>query len=169
MLKLLAAPDPAPGLAAMAQTGALAQVLPGAAAGSLAVLVHLEQSLGIAADPLRRLAVITGAQEPALRLSNVQARHLASITAGLSPVETGYRHGSGAGRDVLLIQAASLGEPVDQAALRPIDAAAKQVFPLKAADLMPRLTGPALGKALKEAEARWIRSGFTLTKAELLD
>ena len=169
MLKLLAAPDPAPALAAMAQTGALAQVLPGAAAGSLAVLVHLEQSLGIAADPLRRLAVITGAQEPALRLSNVQARHLANITAGLSPVETGYRYGSGAGRDVLLIQAASLGEPVDQAAFQPIDAAAKQVFPLKAADLMPRFTGPALGKALKEAEARWIRSGFTLTKADLLD
>ncbi len=72
LLKLLAAPDPAPALAAMASTGALAQVLPGADAGSLPVLVHLEQSLEIPADPLRRLAVIGGTPQEALRLSKAQ-------------------------------------------------------------------------------------------------
>lgn len=168
MLKLLAAPDPAPAMAAMASTGALAQVLPGAENGALAVLVHLEQSLGIAPDPLRRLAVIGGDPAQALRLSNAQTRALGHINAGLSPIETAYRHGETAGRDVLLVQSATLGQPVDQAVLASIADAAGQVFPLKAADLMPALSGPALGKALQEAEARWIASGFTLTKADLL-
>jgi poly(A) polymerase len=131
--------------------------------------VHLEQSLGIAADPLRRLAVIGGAPDEALRLSNAQARALANITGGLSPVEAAYRHGEAAGRDVLLVLSASLGQSIEKAALASITKASKQVFPLKAADLMPQLSGPALGKALKDAEARWIRSGFTLTKAQLLD
>ena len=169
MLKLLGAPDPAPAVASMASIGALAQVLPGADNGCLAVLLHLEQTLGISADPLRRLAVIGGAADQALRLSNAQARALANITSGLSPVEAAYRHGEAAGRDVLLVQSASLGQSIEKSALEPITSAAQQVFPLKAADLMPKLSGPALGKALQEAEARWIRSGFTLTKADLLD
>jgi poly(A) polymerase len=46
--------------------------------------------------------------------------------------------------------------------------AAAQKFPLNAADLMPALSGPELGKALKSAEVRWIASGFTLTKADLI-
>ena len=169
MLKLLAAPEPAPALAAMAATGALAQVLPGADAGILAVLTHLEQALGITADPLRRLAAIGGTPSEALRLSKAQARDLANITSGLSPVEAAYHHGARVGCDVLLIQSASLGRPVERSALAPIKAASQQVFPLRAADFMPALSGPALGRALKEAEARWISSGFTLTKAELLD
>ena len=169
MLKLLAAPDPAPALAAMASTGALAQVLPGADSGRLAVLVHLERSLDVPPDPLRRFAVIGGAPAEVLRLSKAQLRALACITSGLSPAEASYRYGESVGRDVLLIHFASLGQPVDRAMLEPIAAAALQVFPLKAADLMPALRGPELGDALKEAEARWIKSGFTLTKAQLLD
>ena len=147
----------------------MAQVLPGSDAGSLAVLVHLEQSLGIRPDPLRRLAVIGGKPTEALKLSNAQARGLSNITSEISPIETAYRHGASAGRDALLVQSASLGQQVDRSALKPIEDAAKQTFPLKAADFMPALSGPALGKALKEAEARWISSGFTLTKAQLLD
>jgi poly(A) polymerase len=153
----------------MASTGALAQVLPGADAGSLAVLVHLEQALDITPDPLRRLAVIGGTPTEALKLSNAQVRGLSIITSGISLIEAAYRHGASAGRDVLLVQSATLGQPVDNSALMPIENAAQQTFPLSAADLMPALSGPALGKALKEAEARWISSGFTLTKAQLLD
>lgn len=41
-------------------------------------------------------------------------------------------------------------------------------FPVSAEDLMPRLTGPALGKHLRQLETRWIESGFTLTREELL-
>lgn len=168
MLKLLGAADPAPALAAMGSTGALAQVLPGADAGRLAVLVHLEKGLGISPDPLRRLAVIGGTPDKNLKLSKAQARYLSAMAAGYSPTEAAYRLGAGAGRDVLLVQSATRGQPIEKTAIEAVDAAAQQVFPLQAADLMPKYTGPALGAALKEAEARWISSGFSLTKAQLL-
>ncbi len=46
--------------------------------------------------------------------------------------------------------------------------AAAATFPLRAADLMPALSGPALGAALKKAEAAWIASGFALGRDELM-
>lgn len=169
LLKLLAAPDPAPALAAMASTGALGQVLPGADAGSLAVLVHLEQCHEIAPDPLRRLAVIGGNPEATFRLSKDQARQLAQIKSGASAAEIAYRFGQKTGQDALLVTTASLGQSLPPDALDAIEHAASQVFPVKAADLMPAYSGPALGAALKQAEARWIESGFTLSKAQLLE
>jgi len=169
MLKLLAAPDPAPALASMAATGALAQVLPGADAGPLAVLVHHEQTLDIAPAPLRRLAVIGGDPAAVLRLSKEEARTLGQIKEELTPEEAAYRHGYDVGRDTLLVRAASLAQATTANDLLPVMDAARQVFPLTAADLMPGLSGPALGDALRKAEARWIQSGFTLTKDDLID
>jgi poly(A) polymerase len=166
MLKLLAAPDPAPAVAAMAATGGLMQVLPGADTGMLAVLVHLEEALNIAPNPMRRLAMLGGTPADTLRLSKEQARHLSQIKSGDLPSTIAYRFGYAVGLDALLIQSASLGQtPTTDT----IAHAAKQVFPLQAADLMPALKGPALGQALKQAEDRWIASGFTLTKADLID
>ena len=169
ILKLLAAPDPAPALASMASTGALAQVLPGADAGMLAVLIHHEQALGVAANPLRRLAAIGGTPRQDLRLSKDQDRYLDHISGALSPVETSYRFGLCTGQDKLLIEAAALGQEIDPNIKKSVQEAAQKVFPLKAVDLMPALSGAALGHALKEAEARWIASGFTLTREQLLD
>lgn len=166
LLKLLGAPDPAPAVASMALTGALARILPGADTGALPVLVHLEQMTDTPPDPIRRLAAIGGKIEVHLRLSNDQARRLTQITSDEAATTTAYRYGFEAGRDAALVQAASLGQSPD---LGPIARAAEKVFPLKAADLMPALSGAALGQALKQAEARWIASGFTLTKADLLD
>lgn len=166
ILKLLSAPDPAPALAAMASTGALAQVLPGAVPGALAVLVHFEAETYTGPDPIRRLAVLGGTPTQGLRLSNSQARHLSQITSGEAATTIAYRHGADMGRDAALVVAASLGQSPD---LDAIAQAAHQIMPITAADLMPALSGPALGAALKQAEARWIASGFTLTKAELLD
>ena len=169
ILKMLSAPDPAPAVSAMASTGALAQVLPGAHAGALAVLVHLEQQIGLLPDPIRRLAVLGGQPMQAMRLSKAQSRRLNRITGALSSIEASYRFGNDVGRDMCLVQAASLGQAIDAKMLSKIDSAAKQRFPLKAADLMQDLSGPALGEALTKAEDRWIASGFTLTKAQLLD
>lgn len=168
MLKLLAAPDPAPAVAAMAQSGVLWRVLPGADPVALAPLVHLEQ--GQATDPIRRLAALGGEDVPArLRLSKAQEGALATLTGGVGSImnaaELGYRLGFEAARDVLLLRAAVLVQPVEG-----IDAArhgAAQDFPLTARDLMPDLSGPALGAALKKAEAAWIGSGFTLDEAAL--
>jgi poly(A) polymerase len=167
LLKLLAAPNPAPATAAMASTGALAQILPGADAGSLAVLVHLEQSANIGPDPLRRLAVLGGAPGDTLRLSNAQARKLAEMNSGELPTTAAYKFGFSAGIDTALVQSAGLGQPL--AEFDAIKHAAQQTFPLKAVDLMPDLSGVALGQTLKQAEARWIASGFTLSKDDLLD
>lgn len=167
MLKLLAAPDPAPAVASMASTGALAQVLPGGDAGGLAVLVHLEQVSGLAPSAIRRLAML-GGQSEALRLSKDQARELAHIVLPTELPELAYRHGFAVARDAALIRAASLGNPLAQGELDVLRDAAARVFPLTAADLMPEREGPALGRALREAEARWIASGFTLTKDDLL-
>jgi poly(A) polymerase len=44
MLRLLAAPDPAPSLAAMRATGVLGRVLSGAEARFVAPLIHVERA-----------------------------------------------------------------------------------------------------------------------------
>ena len=49
-----------------------------------------------------------------------------------------------------------------------IAAGAAARFPLRAADLMPAYTGPALGAELARLEAEWIASDFTLDRAALL-
>ena len=41
-------------------------------------------------------------------------------------------------------------------------------FPVSAADLMPTLRGPDLGKKLREIEARWLASDLYLRKSDLL-
>ena len=167
VLKLLAAPDPAPAVASMAATGGLAQILPGAQATTLAVLVHVEEQAGLATDPIRRLAVL-GGDISGLKLSNAQATQLEQMRSQQSPAEMGYRLGSRAALDAMAVMSACLGQEIDTNVAEIAKSAADQVFPLKAADLMPALQGAALGAALKQAEARWIASGFTLTKAELL-
>ena len=168
MLKLLAAPDPAPSLASMSACGALLRVLPGANPQPLALLIHLEGLHGKAPDALRRLTVVGGEdQQDNLRLSNSDARTLEILKSPADPIELGYRFGSKA-VDILLIRAASVGSDVPSKDLENARLGLNQTFPLKAADLMPQLSGPALGKALKEAEGRWINSRFQLSKEDLL-
>ncbi|SDI79227.1 CCA tRNA nucleotidyltransferase [Salipiger marinus] len=172
MLRLLAAPDPLAAVSVMAQTGVLAQVLPGGSALSLGPLLAEEARLGLAPDALRRLAVL-GADSPDLRLSRAQATRLALLHrltgSAERAAELGWRHGRDIARDVLALRAASLQQPVSEADLRAADMGAAAKFPLTARDLMPRLQGAALGAALRAAEARWIASGFALTRAQLLD
>ncbi|WP_444461101.1 CCA tRNA nucleotidyltransferase [Rhodobacter capsulatus] len=171
MRKLLSAPDPAPAVAAMAASGVLAQVLPGAEARFLAPLVHLEGS--VPADPLRRLACL-GGEDPAdrLRLSKAEARRLERLREALgdpgSDAELGYRYGAETGRDALLIRCASLGQEIPESSRNRVAFGAAQRFPVTAADLMPKHQGPALGAKLKELERRWIASGFSLSREALL-
>ena len=171
MRKLLAAPDPALAVAAMQATGVLAQILPGADARALAPLVHLEGTLP--REPLRRLAALGGAEVPErLRLSVKEARALDAIRAALEDegpgAATAYRHGLSAARDAALITAASLGQPLPDDWQNRLEYGANRVFPVKPADLMPALSGPALGQRLRELESRWVASGFALTRGELL-
>lgn len=170
MIKLLGAPDPAPAVASFASCGGLMQVLPGADHGMLAVLVHIEQNALLEPDPIRRLAVLGGMDVAEnLRLSKAQVRQLGVLRGAMSPAETAYRHGARMGLDKLAVEAASLGQDIDPKQAKMTKMAAKQVCPVSAQDLMPALWGVALGQALKDAETRWIASGFTLTKDDLID
>ncbi|TVP70139.1 MAG: CCA tRNA nucleotidyltransferase [Rhodobacteraceae bacterium] len=166
--KLLAAPDPAPAVAAMAQSGVLARVLPGAAPRALAPLVHLE-----AASPprwLRRLLAL-GGQTERLRLTRQDTRNLSRMRDALAamqpPGELAYRLGADLATDITLIRAALFETPLPPDWQDAIARGASARFPLSADDL-PDLSGAALGQALKAAEARWIASDFRLNKADLL-
>ena len=167
MIKLLSAPDPSLAVASMGRSGVLMHIASGAAPDVIAVLVHLEQSLGIAPDPVRRIAALGGNRDR-WRMSNAMQAAIDARMADLPLAEIAYRHGAAAATDRYLIEQASMTQPADANRIAAFEHAAAQVFPLKAADLMPDLQGPALGKALKSAETKWIASGFTLTKDDLL-
>jgi poly(A) polymerase len=172
MRKLLAAPDPAPAVAAMAQAGVLARVLPGADTRALAPLVHLEMGL----VPLRwqrRLAAL-GGQDVAerLRLSRADAASVEALRdavgRGWSPAALGYKLGAEAGVDAVLLRAALMETPLPPDWQAEVARGAMSVMPVTAADLMPDLQGAALGARLKEIEARWLASDLRLTRADLL-
>ncbi|MDR5652630.1 CCA tRNA nucleotidyltransferase [Ruixingdingia sedimenti] len=170
MRKLLSAPDPAPSVAAMAQAGVLARVLPGADARALPVLVHLEGTL----HPrwLRRLAVV-GGEAGGLRLSRAEMAAIETIRRGIDsmqgPAELGYRHGADLAADIVLARAALTGAPPPGGWQADTARGAAAVFPLRGGDLAARgFSGPDLGAALRAAEARWLQSGFTLSREDLL-
>lgn len=168
--RLLEAPDPAPAVAVMRATGVLGHVLPGTDDTALGPLIALED--GLDADPIRRLAVLGGENvADHLRLSRKEASQLETLhrSLGLGSGELGYRLGADVGRDALLVAAATMGRgPVPEAEFRAMLHGAEQDFPVVAADLMPGLSGPDLGAALKRLEQVWIDSGFALSRDELL-
>ena len=172
VLKLMAAPDPAPAVAVMAQTGALAATLPGAVPDPLGPLVAIESHLGLLPDGLRRLAVTGFEDAQALRLSKAKAKRLELLRQLIgSPQdlpEIAWRHGADTARDAAALRAASLGQWPDPDTEARIAKGAQAKFPVTARDLMPDYEGAALGRRLQELEAEWIASGMTLTCAQLL-
>lgn len=173
MKKLLAAPDPAPSVAAMVQAGVLAHVLPGADPRALPILVHHEQSIGAAPNAIRRLASLGGDEHTErLRLSKSETRHLARLLvargSSAPPEELGYRLGVDEGRDVALLTAALLETDLPSELEARLERGAKATFPVTSGDLMPRYSGPALGARLRTLEDRWIASGFSLERNDLM-
>jgi len=171
MMKLLAAPDPAPSLASMQASFVLNAVLPGAAAEAVTILIHLEE--GRPPDPVRRLAALGGeGVAERLRLSKAHARRLTTLRdAALGDwglAEMGYRLGARDAEDAALVRAALAQQALTQGQLDILRDAAARAFPVSARDLMPDHEGPALGARLRRLETRWIASGFRLSKEELL-
>ncbi len=169
LLRLLEAPDPSPAVASMRATGVLGTILPGAEDRALGPLVELERGFGLEPNAVRRLAVLGGAFDT-LRLSRSVAKHVETVrdNIGVAASVAGYRHGEEIGRDIVLVTAALMEQPLAVDALTDVVRGATFEFPVKAADLMPALEGKALGEALKRLEDRWIKSGFTLSKSDLL-
>ena len=170
IVKLLSAPDPAPAIAAMAKTGVLARVLPGADAFALAPLVHLEA--GLAPDAMRRLSVLGGFAGDRLRLSRAQSRALGNRTvaiADMAPLKPlAFLKGFDVARDVALARAAMFETPLAAGWQAEIKAASKAKFPVVATDLPPSLQGAAIGEALKKLQSLWIASDFHMTRGDLL-
>lgn len=171
MRKLLSAADPAPAVAAMAQAGILARVLPGADPTALAPLVHLE--LDAHPEWLRRLAALGGEDaETRLRLSRAEARDLAALRQATGSMDTaavlGWRLGSDRAADAMLVRAAVMLRPLHIGWVAEVARGADATFPVPASDLMPAFTGAALGARLAQLTDRWLASDLRLTRDDLL-
>ena len=170
MRKLLAAPDPTEAVALMDQAGILARILPGADARGLPGLVAAEREAGEAPHWQTRLALLAPADALRdLRLSRDEARLHDRITVAtqLDPAEAGFRHGAAIARPAALIRRAR-GMALAPDWQERIARAAEARLPLAAADLMPALSGPALGEALRRAEDAFVASDFALPRDALL-
>lgn len=173
MKKLLAAPDPAPALAAMRQTGVLPVILPGATDRWIGPLVHLEAETGTERDWRTRLALLGGeGAADRLRLSRQEAWQIDLLRSkgmvGPPLGELAYRHGAQTARQVALMRGAVTDEAPDIAELNTLAMAENARFPVTAADLMPAYEGPALGRRLAELEQVWIDAGFAPDRDALL-
>ncbi|MGR3542485.1 MAG: CCA tRNA nucleotidyltransferase [Hasllibacter sp.] len=163
MKKLLAAPDPAPALAAMDASGVLARVMPGATVSNMAQLIHAEGDLP---PRWQRRALALGGATGGWRLSRAEAKGMearrAALASDLPPRARGRAFGRDAAEDAALVAAAP-----ERCDLAPFAEGADATLPLAARDLMPGLSGPALGTALERAEAAWLRSDLALGHAAL--
>lgn len=177
MRKLLDAPDPSEAVALMAGTGVLEALLPGAAAGRVAALVAAEpgflpESRGaapaLARWPLRLAALGGEGAAERLRLSRDEARVQEELRFAGPIAEAAYRLGTRRAVQIALLRAAR-GEALDADWRAQVEGAAGQRLPVSAADLAGRLSGPALGRGLRAAEAAWIESGFVMPAPALID
>lgn len=171
--KLLAAPDPALVLASMQQTGVSYHVLRGTDPIYVAPIVHFEGLLGLRPDWRVRMAALGAAEVVShLRLSKADGQFLSVLMVdgygGPSLGELAYRWGIEIAQGALLLRSALAEQMPEMHVLETISEAAKAIFPIKAADLMPTYQGPELGQKLGALEQDWIDSGFALTRAELL-
>lgn len=171
MRRLLAASDPAPSVAGMRATGVLGRVLPGADDTALAPLVHLEPPY--APRWVRRLAALCGTEALGrLRMTRSEARQFRVLREGVASScglsELAYRHGAEVARDAALLRAAFATAPLPAGWEDQIALGAGASFPIHAADLAGEVQGAALGRRLHAIEARWIASGFTLSREQLL-
>lgn len=168
--KLLAAPDPAPAVAAMQQCGVLTALLPGSDVRALAPLIHLEA--GLAPDWRCRLVVLGGQDVAArLKLGRAEARAVAAMAEAVTqpdgPAALGFRLKETLGAGAVLARAALLESPLAPNWAAEVVRGAKAQFPVRAADL-PDLQGAALGQRLAVLHGQWLRGGLTATKGDLL-
>lgn len=192
MHKLMVGVHAVPALVAMSEAGLLLAVLGGVPLlASFANMAKLERELSLQPDPIRRLGALAvqvaedaGRLREKLRLANAEHGRLMAMADGwwrVSAVTSMhearaliYRLGPDRFLDRALLawsRAWTEGVADDRwhdLVLLP-DRWAAPVFPLKAADFVRRgiAKGPALGAALRAAEAAWIELDFPM-EAEAL-
>jgi tRNA nucleotidyltransferase/poly(A) polymerase len=190
ILKLMVAEGAAGALTAMADGGLLLPIFCGVTyAGPFAAMVAVERSLGLKADPVRRLgalavAVTEDARRLAtrLRLTNSETKALDSMghrwwrLAGMDEATARrrlYRLGAERYRDRLMLAWARAGGETPSAPWRELATLPERwrapKFPLKAADFIARgiAEGPGLGQALALAEDAWLAADFPLDETAI--
>jgi poly(A) polymerase len=190
MLKLLVAHGAEGAVTAMADAGLLLAIVGGVTyTGPYAAMISAERALGLAPDPVRRLAALAVAvTEDAkrvaarLRLSNAETKVLDSMghrwwrLAGMDELRARqrlYRLGEEQYRDRLMLAWARSGESVEDDYWREFAELPQRwtapKFPLRAADFISRgiAEGPALGHVLTLAEDAWLAEDFPLAPAAL--
>jgi poly(A) polymerase len=188
--KLLAARDPAPALAAMAQSGVFAQLYPEAhGLDLLRTLVGIEAVRRMPPDPMRRFlslfskdGEVLAAAARRLKLSNEErdrlvfsARDETPVSPAMSPAEIRrmlYQSGPVVFRDRVMLAWANAGGAGDWMALLSVASKwVRPVLPVTGQDVLAAgvKEGPGVGAAMKKLEAAWIASDFTAGRYELLN
>jgi poly(A) polymerase len=191
MQKLVLAAHAVPTLAVMTETGLLEAVLGGVPLlASTSNMIKLEAELALAPDVVRRLGALgVSVAEDAerlrerLRLANAEYERLAAMADGWWRISSAlsepdarallYRLGPEKFTDRVLIAWSRASEGAADAHWRALATLPARwrapAFPLRAADFLARgvKRGPALGAALRAAEAAWIAAGFPRDAAAL--
>ncbi len=184
VMKLVVAPHAVPTLISMSDAGLLLRVLGGVSTlANFENMAKVEAAIGTPPDPVRRLGAlgVTIAEDAErlwqkLRLANVEHERLASMAEGWRRMSLGvgekgvrvllYRLGPQHFTDHALLgwaRSAASSSDADWRALATLpERWTAPAFPLKAADFMKRGVekGPALGAAMRAAEAAWIAAEF---------
>ncbi len=168
LLKLLSVSDPTPTIRIMLKRSILRPVLPEISepsADRLDSLVAAERNAGIEPDPLRRLSSLlpsdpSVAEQIAVRLKlSTRARKRLACSAttelDINPHALAYYMGSECAIDRLLLA----GHYQPAAELRDWD---RVRLPIGGGELIRRglQPGPAVAKALRSVERRWVEAGF---------
>jgi poly(A) polymerase len=191
IMKLVVAPHAVPTLIAMTDAGLSLRMLGGVSyLASFENMAKVEAAIGVPADPVRRLGALgVMIAEDAerlwqkLRLFNAEHERLASMAEGWRRIslEFGelparallYRLGPEHFTDHALLGWARSQATANDTAWHALATLPQRwtapVFPLKAADFIKRgiEKGPALGAALRAAEAAWIAAGFPSERGAL--
>ncbi len=190
LLKLLLAPRATPTLAVMGETGILGAVLGGVPfLASFENLVKVEAAIGAAPDAVQRLGAlgVWVAEDAArlsqrLRLTNAETERLMALERWwrVSPAAGEeaahallYRLGVQSFTDLVRIGWARSAAAAADSSWRDLVTLPQRwtipAFPLQAADFMRRgvPAGPALGVALRAAEAAWIGADFPAGRAAI--
>lgn len=189
MLKLLAAPDPAAAIDIMAESGVLAEVVPGVP--DTTVLRGL-QPIEAEADPMRRLAALMCPSDNAAaanavaahwKLSNGDHDRLAALLTPPASMSAdmdrpGLRralYADGSERVVDWLMLAWAGQAGGADAFRPMIEEATQwrpvTLPVKGADVLTLgiASGPEVGKILAAVENWWVAEDFAPTRDDCLE
>jgi poly(A) polymerase len=191
-LRLLEAKDPVPVLRKMQGVSILAEILPGnASLERLGTMIAVIERMGVACDPILRLAsLLGGGTETArnlagrLRLSNADRDRLMNASdtnAGIDPTLTVsgahkliYRMGFPTFRDKFLLQWAGAGSAAENQywmwLLLRIDDWDPPKFSIDGRDVkaLGMSEGPQVGAILEELEQWWIDQDFKPGRERLL-